>query len=304
MEDDNLIGHTHQELQVLACFIKKGLPLDYNTNKIPEFIGKNIYYRPDFVIRTNPIIIVEVDEDAHRAYDIHKEVKRLEVIWDAFFGNVLFIRVNVDRKYQLDKDKLIAIYDKVTSYSNYTLPSDRIIVDHMFYEDNDIDRYIKFPKVKLLQRDQDQEMSVMSITDISCGSDTTTEDSSDDIDEKPSIVQSDDSILCERCGFKFQYRSLLKKHLKLKISCSPIHSNIDRSLLLKKIEDYKSSVKIHVCVCGYGYKYITGLYQHRRSCSQYQNKQKSLVTDELRRELNELKKKVDKMEKYRTSIQG
>ena len=145
MENDDLIGHTHQELQVLACFTKKGLPLDYDTNKIPEFIGKKIYYRPDFVIRTNPVVVVEVDEDAHRAYDIHKEV-----IWDAFLSNVLFIRVNVDRMHQLDRGKLIAIYNKVVTYKDYTLPSNRIVVDHMFYKDDDINRYVKFSQIQLL----------------------------------------------------------------------------------------------------------------------------------------------------------
>lgn len=152
MDDDSLIGHTHQELQVLACFTRKELPLAYNTHKLPEFNGKNIHYRPDFVVRIDPVVIVEIDEDGHRAYDIHQEVKRLEILWNAFNKKVIFLRVNVDRKHQLSRDKLIAIYERTISYKDYDVPINKIIVDHIFYPNTDITRYIPFNNVRLLQR--------------------------------------------------------------------------------------------------------------------------------------------------------
>ena len=313
MENDDLIGHTHQELQVLACFTKKGLPLDYDTNKIPEFIGKKIYYRPDFVIRTNPVVIVEVDEDAHRAYDIHKEVKRLEVIWDAFLSNVLFIRVNVDRMHQLDRGKLIAIYNKVVTYKDYTLPSNRIVVDHMFYKDDDINRYVKFPQIQLIQRDQkiidavviDKEISVISIkpfvsvTNTSCSLSSTTEDSIYDMDSSISMALP---YTCKRCNYNTKKIVHLRSHLMRKIACQPIDDshNIPRKILLDDIQtiiqernEKNEANRIHGCECGKSYINKSGLSRHRKTCDKAEkNTRKSMK--QMMNDIAQIKKTLNK----------
>ncbi len=144
MNNDNYIGDTHQQLQVLSFFHRKGLSFNHDTRKLPEFTEKNIRYRPDFVIRNNPIVIVEIDENGHSSYDLNQEVKRLKIIWNAFNKKVMFLRVAVDKKRKLTKIELNKIYDKVISYSGMSLPIEYIIVDQLFYSKITINRYLAF----------------------------------------------------------------------------------------------------------------------------------------------------------------
>ena len=99
---------------------------------------------------------------------------------------------------------------------------------------------------------------------------------------------------CERCGSNFQYKSQLKRHLQLKTECPITYSIATRSYLIDQLKD-EPIVTSYVCTCGKNYKHVTNLYRHRAKCDKYSK----LSNNDLRKELNALKKTIADMRNER-----
>lgn len=285
MSDQVYIGDTHQELQVLAYFVRKGLQLDHNTQHIPEFVENGLNFRPDFVIRSSPNVIVEVDEDGHRTYDITNEIKRLEKIWIAFKKNVLFIRVIVNRHVRLSREQLVNIYDKVLSYKKFNISNDRIYVDHLFATKEDIARYLNYSII-----DSPHRVASASITQSIPNEDlqsTQTVNSDEDSKSTKTTTSDEDSqrksistrmslrFVCKRCEYDSHSIHHLFNHLNRKKICEPIDVSHDIPIqkLLDEVNTYirdrdvkKKTNPIYQCQCGKIFTARSNLSRHNKKC--------------------------------------
>lgn len=64
--------------------------------------------------------------------------------------------------------------------------------------------------------------------------------------EKPKPIYTDIHLknICKRCGYKFDYKYLLLRHLKKEIECPTIKSNLDRAILITELNNNKVKVII------------------------------------------------------------
>lgn len=100
-----------QELQLLSYLHKKGLIFTHDM-VVPEMIPHGIKYRPDFLIRGSPNIIIEIDEDGHVSYDKEKDDTRTATLFQ-YLSPLKMIRVYTKKDLSLQHSCCKEVYSLV-----------------------------------------------------------------------------------------------------------------------------------------------------------------------------------------------
>ncbi len=264
IESEEYVGVTHQELQVYVYLNKYGVKFEHNSNSIPELKESNLYFKPDFLIRGTPNIIIEIDEDSHKHYDIHNEVKRMIDIWNAFNKDLIFIRVSVDRTKTLRKDQLDKIYTRIDEYKDYK-PSNRLLVDQIFYPESERAKFTYYKHIKCSWLNDDYD-------DYDDYGDSV-------VEEKPIIVNKDKDkdkeipvdlmiykYTCKRCAYNTHVKGNIKTHLSRKKPCKAVYSSIPNEKQLEELYSPRPDACFQCGFCDKRYVDNRNRLAHEEKC--------------------------------------
>tara|TARA_B100000925_G_scaffold290759_1_gene276744 strand:- start:491 stop:1360 length:870 start_codon:yes stop_codon:yes gene_type:complete len=74
---------------------------------------------------------------------------------------------------------------------------------------------------------------------------------------------------CERCHYISKHKGSIKNHFQRKVSCKPIHSNINNFEQLEKLNKPKEKKQEFICnKCNKIFNSRQGKYQHQKRCKQ------------------------------------
>lgn len=154
-----------KEMIVVNYFNEQGY--EFIHNKSVGYVCGN--YRPDIRIDAQThIVIVEIDENQHKQYDMRCEIARMFNIFQAEGLQCVFIRYNPDVfkvkgiAKKIQTDKRLKELNNITKYYIENIPEEPLSVYRLFY-DNDDGEYCKKYEVEKQYNQVISNMTVLSL---------------------------------------------------------------------------------------------------------------------------------------------
>lgn len=244
------------ELQVCEHLISQEYAFEHDSHYIPELSGNG--YRPDFLIRSHSVsIIIEVDEDGHDSYSLDGECTRMRQIWNAFGKRVVFIRIFVRRGefFTLNQLQLICEHIEFCA-TEVACDANELPIVFLFYPDY----------LKEIVCTECAELRVFEMSKPLAGA-------SVEMPKTPASANAENirSVNeCGRCGGVFSRKAHLKEHLRKKVVCAPLKTDVSRESLLASDFPEKVMANRYICLyCGKAFAHDTNRYRHKKSCAKF-----------------------------------
>lgn len=206
-----------QELQLLSYLHKKGLTFTHDV-VVPEMASCGIKYRPDFLIRGSPNIIIEIDEDGHVNYDKERDATRTSTLFQ-YLNPLKMIRVYTKKDLSLQHNHC----DKV-----YSLIQD-------IYVKDDIENisYLFYPILKQVTK---KHINVTST-----------------INPIP-INKNPKKFVCTQCGYSTDVKQHFQNHQKRVTKCEKLMNDVNTHVceFCRRQFSRKDNLRRHSKTCTIG----------------------------------------------------